>query len=353
MKKTLTINLNGIVFNIDEDAYSLLNEYLNNLKHAFSQYEGKDEIIADIEARICEILSDKFSDPRAVISLSNIEEIITIMGKPEDLKIEEENTTTDEKQIPPPIPSQFINKPKKLFRDPLDKMLGGVCSGIGTYLNIDVTWVRLIFVGTCLLTFTFAVGAYIVLWIILPEAKNVTDQLAMKGERPSMENIGKTVKSNFEKNTDNQRQKYRISNIEENGFKKFANTLFSIIITIFKTIIIGIGIICIPVVFALAVALVACIFMTIIFAFGQGTMFFESIPIDWDPNPILCLILASGIILVIMIPLFFLSYITLKKSFKLEISNTIKAILFILLAIGLSMTGITLGLLQNTSSLPF
>ena len=346
MNKTLTINLNGIVFNIDEDAYSLLNEYLNNLKHAFSHNEGKDEIIADIEARICEILSDKITNHRAVISLSNIEDIITIMGKPEELEIDDESTTSDNKQAPPPIPPSYTHKPKRLFRNPLNKMLGGVCSGIGTYLNIDTTWVRLIFVGICFLTFTFPVGAYIVLWIILPEAKNATDQLAMKGEVPSIENIGETVKSNFERNSANQ-QISSIPHSEEQGFKKIVNTFFSIIITIFKVIVIGTGIICVPIILALGLALVVCISIAIIFAIGQGTMIVENIPINWSPNPTIALILASGIILVLMIPLIFLSYITLKKSFKLDMSNPIKITLVILFAIGLSMSGISIGLLQN------
>ena len=350
MKKTLTINLNGIVFNIDEDAYSLLNEYINNLNHAFSNNEDREEIISDIEAGICEILSEKITSNRNVINLKDIEEIITRMGRPEEFEIgDNENSLYkgNYKQNLNVVPPPFVSKPKKLFRNPLDKMLGGVCSGIGVYLNIDSTWVRLIFICICLLTITFAVGAYIILWIILPEAKNATDKLAMTGEIPTIENIGKTVKTTFEKTSDTSQQSLPNDSKENNAFKKVANRFFSVLVSIFKVIAIGIGIICIPVVFALALALIVCIFTLIIFSVGQGTMVFNSLPISWGPEPILSLLVAVGLILVIMIPLIFLSYVILKSSLKINMPETIKWIFIILLIVGFLMSGISIGLLTQ------
>ena len=89
MKKTLTINLGGTVYHIDEDAYHLLDNYLTNLRIHFCREEGAEEIVHDIELRISELFTDRLNEGKQVITIEDVEEIIARMGKPEDLSDEE------------------------------------------------------------------------------------------------------------------------------------------------------------------------------------------------------------------------------------------------------------------------
>ena len=198
MKKTYNINLGGIVFHIDEDAYDLLDKYLSNLRIHFSKEEGAEEIVHDMELRISELFSERLNEKKQVITLTDVEEIIAQMGKPEEFS---EDTTQDT--------NEYIKEektPKRLFRDPDNKVIGGVCSGIAAYLGWDVTAVRIIFIALALpfilngsLILNGVVIAYIIAWIIIPEANTAAEKLSMKGMQVNVENIGKTVTDGFEK----------------------------------------------------------------------------------------------------------------------------------------------------------
>ncbi|MDP1620845.1 MAG: PspC domain-containing protein [Bacteroidales bacterium] len=185
MKKTLTINLGGIVFHIDEDAYLSLNQYLENLKKYFSNQEGAQDILNDIESRIAEILTDKQSETRQVITLEDVTAVISIMGQPIDID-QEENPGTHQ--------DSFGERgEKRFFRNPDEKVIAGVCSGIAAYFHLDPVWVRLIF-----LVFVAAGGSgilmYIVLWVVIPEAKRTTDRLEMRGKKINISNIERSVR---------------------------------------------------------------------------------------------------------------------------------------------------------------
>lgn len=186
MKKTFTINISGIVFNIDEDAYEKLNAYLDKLKRHFKGSEGGDEIINDIETRIAEILQGKLSDTKQVISIGDIGEIIEIMGQPSEFTEEDEPGETRSETYKSPGPY------KRLYRDVDNRMLGGVSSGIAAYLSIDPVWIRLIFV---ILTLFSGIGIliYIILWIVVPEARTTAEKLEMKGEKVNISNIEKSI----------------------------------------------------------------------------------------------------------------------------------------------------------------
>ncbi len=95
MKKTLTVNLGGTVFNIDDDAYRLLDNYLSNLKMHFRKEAGADEIVDDIERRISELFAEKLSAGSQVITIADVEEVIARMGKPEDMEAEGESASAD------------------------------------------------------------------------------------------------------------------------------------------------------------------------------------------------------------------------------------------------------------------
>src|ERR1051325_3399177 len=141
MNKTVTINLGGLVFHIDENAYDVLKRYIQSLKQHFATSDGGDEIIADIEARIGEMFSDRLKESRQVIELFDVEEVIGKMGKPEEFaeagnSSSRKNDTTYSTEAP---------IKKRLFRNPDDKILGGVCGGISAYFDIDPIWMRLAF----------------------------------------------------------------------------------------------------------------------------------------------------------------------------------------------------------------
>lgn len=188
MKKTFTINISGIIFHIDEDAFEKLNVYLETIKSYFTNSEGRDEIIADIEARIAEMLQQKITEQKQVITIDDINEVISVMGKPEQIG----GQAAEEKK------KEQESKPhKRLYRDPDNKVLGGVCGGIGAYFNIDPVWIRIAFVVAL---FLFGSGPllYLILWVIIPEARNTAEKLEMKGEPVNVSNIEKTIREEIE-----------------------------------------------------------------------------------------------------------------------------------------------------------
>ena len=199
MKKTLTVNLGGTVYHIDEDAYKLLDTYLSNLRIHFCREEGAEEIVHDMELRISELFTDRLRDGKQVITIEDVEEIIAQMGKPEDLGDEADGggeTSKDGSTY-----SQTAKGPRRLFRDSDNKVLGGVASGLAAYFGWDPTWVRIIFLilGISLKGFVIA---YIIAWIVIPLARTVPEKLAMRGAKINVENIGRTVTDNFEKVND-------------------------------------------------------------------------------------------------------------------------------------------------------
>ena len=207
MKKTLTVNLGGTVFNIDDDAYCLLDNYLMNLKQHFSKSEGADEIVDDIERRISELFSEKVDAGLQVITLADVEEVISRMGKPEEMDNEDDgNRQESGNDGYGPGAWSREEEPQKvrrrLFRNPDDKMLGGLCGGLAAYLGWDVTLIRLVLFITMIFGCGALIPIYIICWLIVPEARTAAEKLSMYGEAVTVENIGKTVTGGFEKVTD-------------------------------------------------------------------------------------------------------------------------------------------------------
>ncbi|MBK6952854.1 MAG: PspC domain-containing protein [Crocinitomicaceae bacterium] len=188
MNKTISINIGGFVFNIEEDAYQKLYHYLNTIKKNFTSEEEREEIMHDIELRIAEIFQACLSASKQVIMDKDIEQMIEIMGRPEDYVSDEFNAESDKKSSSK-SDSNFQNtSSKRLFRDPENETLGGVCAGLAHYTNLDVAIVRLIFV---LMTILGGSGIliYVILWIVIPEAKSTNDKLQMKGQSINIESI--------------------------------------------------------------------------------------------------------------------------------------------------------------------
>lgn len=186
MKKTLNINIRGIVFNIDEDAYQRLNDYLSEINRHYKNKPGYEDIVNDIEHRIVELFQEKTNEQKQVIVIADVDDIIATLGHPTDFERELEDEMSAENQ-------RNYRGSKRLFRDPENRVIGGVCSGLGYYFRVDPVWFRLAFVlavifgGTGLLL-------YIILWIVIPPARTVTDRLNMMGEPINISNIEKSVK---------------------------------------------------------------------------------------------------------------------------------------------------------------
>ena len=211
MNKTVNINLAGIFFHIDEDAYLKLQRYLEAIKRSFTDSQGREEIIADIEARISELFTERMKTDRQVISNKEVEEVITIMGQPEDYLVDDE-IFEDE-----PNNKHYSNtsKSKKLYRDTDNSYIGGVSAGLAHYFGIDAIWIRLIWI---LLIFGAGTGVflYILLWILIPEAKTTAEKLTMTGEAVNISNIEKKIRDGFDSVSEN------VKNID---FQKHADKL--------------------------------------------------------------------------------------------------------------------------------
>lgn len=194
MNKTVNINLAGIFFHIDEDAYLKLQRYLEAIKRSFTDSQGRSEIIADIEARIAELFNERVKNDKQVIRINEVDEVISIMGQPEDYLVDDE-IFEDEPQTA--YRSKSSSASKKLFRDTDNSYIGGVSSGLSHYFGIDTIWIRLAWIilfsaaGTGILL-------YILLWILVPEAKTTAEKIMMTGEPVNISNIEKKIKDGFD-----------------------------------------------------------------------------------------------------------------------------------------------------------
>ncbi len=194
MKKVIQINLGGKVFTADVDAYECLNQYLVAIERHFKKSEGLEDIMYDIENRIAELL--EINAPKnTVVSMAHVEKVKNTMGMPEDFGAEEVDDSTYERARRTDIPK--FKTGKRLFRDPDNRMVAGVASGLSSYFGIsDPIIIRILFV---LFTISGGLGfmTYIILWIVVPEAKSTSDYLAMKGEEINIDNIAKTVEDSL------------------------------------------------------------------------------------------------------------------------------------------------------------
>ena len=317
MKKTLNINLNGRVFNIDEDAYRLLENYLNNLKNYFSKEEGGAEIEADIETRIGELFANKIDSGYGVIEIADVEKTIAQIGNPSDFDETAEeksayqsfNTTQTQNQ------QQSSQTKKRFFRDTDNKMLGGVCAGIAAYFGWDVTVVRVVVVLLTLFSRLSLVVAYLIVWLAAPEAHTAEQKLQMRGEPVNLENIGKTVAAqanNFAAQTNN-----AINQVQNRGC---ASTFLKVCLIILG-IIVGMPILTVSI--GIVIAAIAGVF-------GVGTGVLGGL-LPWSPDTFLFVqhpsIATVGFSLLIGIPLVALLYWICQKLFHWEkVHTSIKVI---------------------------
>lgn len=305
MKKTININLGGIAFIIDENAYEILHQYLETLKSSFSNQVERDEIMADIEARMAELLLQGIASRKEVITIAEIDAVIQNMGKPEEILgeqsvTEETKSTANEKSQS----YSFDTTKRRLFRDPDDKKVGGVIAGLCHYFGIDdPTWARLAVVLLCFLSFGTVLLIYFLLLIVIPEADTAAEKLQMKGEPVNVKTIEKEIKEAANKAGES------LTNLANNKtfFERSTGVIAKILVVLFK-LIAG---------FAIAIGLVM-LFAMIAALFGvtiAGNVLITELP-HWFSNDTFSIsLLNAGLLLIIGIPIVGIIYGALRLIF--------------------------------------
>lgn len=332
MNKTTSINLGGYFFHIDEDAFRKLSNYFDAVKRSLSP-DGREEIINDIESRISELFTEKLGSTKQVIGLKEVDDIITIMGQPEDYKIEDETPKND-------FQSNYTlsSSSKKLYRDKDNSFLGGVLSGLGHYLGVDPLWLRIIMV---ILFFGFGTGLvlYIILWILIPEAVTTSQKLEMKGEPINISNIEKKVKEGINEISDkfSNLDQDKIASNAKSGAERIGKTISEIVTSIFNVISKIIG---------SFIVLISSMTLISIIISGIAMVFFSSMPDNFlynhihTPFSFETPIWIQGLLLIIVvgIPIFYLLILGLKllTSRIKSIGNTINYSLLAIWIIGLA-----------------
>lgn len=344
MNQTLTVNISGMVFHIEVDAYDTLKNYLNKIKSYFNNSEEREEIMLDIESRIAELFSGMMSEKNQVITAADVDNVIGVMGKPEQY------ITEDEEQTQTFSNETYVKGDKKLFRNPDDRMLGGVCSGLAAYIGVDTVWVRLFFVAAFFLGFGFF--TYIILWIVMPEAKTASDKLKMKGEPINIQNIGKKFEEEANKVSDN------LKNVDTNKFTKKAGSVLESIFGALATILTGIFTI-VGKIIGVAFLILGTFMLVVLLGmlFGSKTIFSITSEgmFSFESHEFFNLIFVSqdqyylailGVLLVVGIPILTLIYLAIKLLFKIKMHYSVGLTMSILFVIGMSicaLVGIKMG----------
>lgn len=315
MKKSIKINLGGLVLHVDDDAYDLLRNYLDQIQSRFSQVPGESEILNDIETRMAELFQEKLVPGKEVINLGDAREILEIMGKPEEI-----GEAGDEEAGP--VPPPYSGRGRRMYRDSSNQRIGGVCSGLGAYFKIDPLFIRILFV-----VFTLAYGAgiliYLVLWAGVPQARTAAEKLEMYGEEVNVYNIERQVRQEYPYDPtvpDNQQPPIRRGN---------QDTLIGRMVRVFaRLVLVFIKIIGFIIAFSFIVAGVAILGSMIGLAVSGRAWFIHS---DWNldgiglreavgffVSPTAATIGVIGLILLVAIPLLGLIYAVVKAIFRFK-----------------------------------
>ncbi|MFA6400009.1 MAG: PspC domain-containing protein [Salinivirgaceae bacterium] len=193
MTKTISINLGGLLFHIDDLAFQQLQAYFEAIERQFPNETERKEIMQDIESRVAELFTERINREKDVVSASVVEAVIGIMGEPLDFATSDEHSDSEQNNE---NSKRVIHK--RMYRDPDERVLGGVCAGLAAYFNTESWIFRILFF---VFTFFFLSGflIYLILWIIIPEANTTAKKLEMRGEPITIENIKNTVINEFER----------------------------------------------------------------------------------------------------------------------------------------------------------
>ena len=305
MKKTQTINLGGIIFHINVDAYGQLYAYLTSVKNQFTDMAGQDDIIADIEARIAEILNEK---KVKIITGKHVDGIIAIMGKPEQYG--EEDPESESEPITKPE-KKAKGVPKRIYRHPDDKIIGGVCGGLGTLVHIDPVIFRILFMVTAFFG-GFGALIYLVMWAIVPMAQSTADRLKMSGETITTDSIVKTITAQMDKSLEP-----RHGNNVLKKFFSFIGDVFESIFNILKKIFKALGVIFRPVVGILFLIFGLVATLSVFFFRFNARSFSYIIDSTFGALPIVQYFIYATLALFLIIPIFQIIYFGLRLLFRM------------------------------------
>ncbi len=228
MKKTFTINISGIVFHIEEDAFEKLQNYLLLLSRYFENQTGGIEILQDIESRIAELLQEKINGRQEAVTSEWVEEVMQRMGNPEDFadSAQSENAGADQSEV------KGEKTKKRMYRDNENRVLGGVCSGMGAYFNFDPVFLRILFVVLLFVGVGISAILYLILWVVVPKAHTTAQRLEMRGEDATISNIKKTIQEEVSEVRDSL-SKMNKSESAKKG-REFANKAGQASVQVFK-----------------------------------------------------------------------------------------------------------------------
>ncbi len=268
MNKTISVNIGGRVFNIEENAYDKLNAYLLAIRSYFSESESTDEIIADIELRIAELFLERTTAQKQAITIGDVDEVIAIMGQPEDYADDSESEFSGNTE------NRFRRTgSKRIFRDPDDKILFGTCSGISAYFGWDPIILRAIF-AVLFVFFGSGLLIYLILTVILPKAKTTAEKLEMHGEPVTVDNISRKVSESFEDVKQDIKDFGKKNNIKSEQFRSVGNELGNFLNSVGRFIMRMVS---------LVVQLIGKILGVVLFIAGiAGIMFLISALIGWE-----------------------------------------------------------------------
>jgi len=318
MKKSIKINLSGIIFHIDEDAYDKLKKYLDAISSHFSNQDESKEIINDIESRIAELFEEKRPKESEGITVELVEEVIEIMGTPEDIAdTGEEPDTGNNKQS-----HSRRSKSKRLYRDPDNSVISGVSGGLGAYFNIDPIIFRLLFVFVM-----FLGGAsllpYIILWIVLPKAETAAQKLEMRGEPVNVSNIEKKVRQEYESAKENVKAAVNSDTVKKtkNVAGDFFSALGRIFLVFVKVILIIIGTSLALSGIALIIALISGTFVGLhVLPFGPYEFSLAEFLTPFS-DPVSITLLVIALTLLFLIPIVAMVYGLIKLIFAIRTRN--------------------------------
>jgi len=318
MKKTIKINLTGVVFNIDEDAFQKLKKYLDNISRHFSNKDESKEIMNDIEARIAELFRERQENDASVITIEMVDEVIKIMGNPEDYV-----AATDEESAGYSSGSSQTNgRSRRFYRDPENSVIGGVCGGLGAYFNLDPVIFRIIFIAL----FFFggaSILVYVILWIVIPRAETAAQKLEMRGEPVNVSNIEKKVKEEYEHTKEKVKKAANSETVKKTkrATGDFFNELGKILLVFLKVILIIIGTGLVLSGIGIIIGLISGTFIGLnILPFGPYDFTLADMLAPFT-DPISVVLLIISITLLFLIPVIALIYALIRLIFAIKTRN--------------------------------
>ena len=327
MKKNITINLSGRLFQIDEDACDMLQHYVDSLRSAFGKEEGGDEIVDDIETRIAELFDELKTQGNEAVNIDHVKEIISRIGRPEELTGNEDAGNTnghrDEKvsAADNTILKNILQRMagKKLFRNPKDKMLAGVLSGLATYTGTNPVIWRLAFV---LLTCCYGIGllAYIILAIVVPEAKTPDQLLQMEGKEVTPQNLADVV---VYKNDASAEPRPSL-------LRSFLSLMLKVLFGFFVAIAVIAGILlALGALFALVVLVSALVLpVSSSLPFSLETMGLAGL---YQSNPLVLILFAVSLFMLLIIPIYAIVHMVLSLNHRVKPMGTLQRIVWVVL----------------------